>query len=140
MCLTFYLIWIIEFIKIMLNIDDDQKLFCKFSRATPWAFMFASVATLLAITVDRYLYIVKPLRYTQIVTRRRVFLAVSRIWITTCCLFIVRYIHFRSYEFRSVCFMPNSIGYFTEAFAGYLPLTMILFLNFHLLSVAQKPA
>ena len=57
----------------MLNIKNDQDLFCKFSRATPWAFIFVSVATLLAITVDRYGYIVKPLRYPQIVTHRRVF-------------------------------------------------------------------
>ena len=75
-CLTFYPIWIIEFIQIMLNIDNDQDLFCRFSRATMWAFMFASIATLFAITVDRYLYIVKPLRYLQIVTHRRVFHAI----------------------------------------------------------------
>ena len=55
-CLTFYPICIIESIQIMLNIDDDQDLFCKFSRATMGAFMLASIATLLAITVDRYAY------------------------------------------------------------------------------------
>ena len=138
-CLT-YPIWMIEFVQIMLNIKNDQDLFCKFSRATPWAFMFASVATLLAITVDRYLYIIKPLRYPQIVTHRRVFLAVLRIWITACCLFIVLYIHFRSHsiEFRSLCYLPDSTSYFTDAFAGYLPLILIFFLNFHLLSVARK--
>ena len=36
MCLTFYPTWIIEFIQIMLNIDNDQDLFCKFSRSTRW--------------------------------------------------------------------------------------------------------
>ena len=86
-CLTFYPIWIIEFIEILLNIDSDQDLFCKFSRSTMWAFMFASIVTLLAITVDRYLYIVKPLKYPQIVRHRRVFLAVSGIWLTTGCFF-----------------------------------------------------
>ena len=64
----------IEYVQIMLNIKNDQDLFCKFSRATPWAFMFASVATLVAITVDRYLYIVKPLRYPQIVTEIAVYI------------------------------------------------------------------
>ena len=139
MCLT-YPIWIIEFIQIMLNIDNDPDLFCKFSRATPWAFMFASVATLLAITVDRYVYIVKPLRYPQIVTYRRVFLVLSGIWITACCIFIVLYIHIISNrnEFLSFCYIPCSIAYLTEAFAGYLPLILIFFLNFHLLSVAQR--
>ena len=138
-CLT-YPIWMIEYVQIMLNIKNDQDLFCKFSRATPWAFMFASVATLLAITVDRYLYIVKPLRYPQIVTHRRVFLAVLGIWIIACCVFIIRYFQLRSYsvEFRSICDGPQSISYFTEAFAGYLPLILIFSFNFHLLSVARK--
>ena len=40
---------------------------------TMLAFTFASTATLLAIIVDRYLYIVKRQRYTQIMTNRRVF-------------------------------------------------------------------
>jgi hypothetical protein len=59
-----------------------------------WTLVFASVATLLAIAVDRYLYIVKPLKYPLIVTKRRVCLAISVIWLTTCCLFIGLLIHF----------------------------------------------
>ena len=34
--------------------------------------------------------------------------------------------------------MPRSIDYFTEAFAAYLPLFLIFFLNFHLLSVVRR--
>ena len=138
-CLTLYPVWIIEFIQTMLNSNNDQDLFCKFSRATPWAFMFASVATLLAITVDRYLYIVKPLRYPQIVTHRRVFLAVSGIWITACCLFIVFYIQIKSYgiEFRSFCDILDSITYCMSS-SVWLLVSLIFLLNFHLLSVARK--
>ena len=141
-CLTCYPIWILEFIQTMLDIDNDQDLFCKFSRSTMWAFMFASIATLLAITVDRYLYIVKPLRYLQIVTHRRVLLAVLGIWMIACCLFIVIYIHaIQKKAFRSLCDTPgaaNSVHYFIEAFAVYLPLTLIFLLNSHILSVARK--
>ena len=96
-CLTFYPTWIIEFIQIILNIDSDQDFYCKFSRSTMWAFMFASIATLLAVTVDRSLYIVKPLRYSQIGTHQRVFLVVSGIRITACFVFSLEYIHSRSY-------------------------------------------
>ena len=139
-CLTFYPAWIIEFIQIMLNIDNDQDLFCKFSRPTMVAFMFASVATVLEITVDRYVYIVKPLRYQQIATHRRVFIAVAGIWITACCLFTVLYIHWRSsgVEMQSLCYIPDSIGYFMDVFVGYFPLTLIFILNFHILLVARK--
>ena len=101
--------------------------------------MFASIATLLAITVDRYLYIVKPLKYPQIVTHRRVFLAVSGIWLTAGCFFVFLLIFFRSYGIglQSFCFLPNSIAYFVKAFSIFFPLIIFL-LNFHILSVAQK--
>ena len=124
----------------MLNIDNDQKLFCKFSRSTMLAFMFASIATLLAITVDRYLYIVKPLRYPQIVTQRRVFLAVSGIWITVFGLLALLYIYFKSFGmgFRSLCEIPHSIYYFSYAFTVYLPLVLAFWLNYQIFSVARK--
>ena len=96
-CLTFYPIWIVEFLQVILNIENDQDLFCKISRPPMWGFTFASVATLLVLTIDRYLYFVKPLKYPLIVTRRRVFLAVTGIWLTACCVFIVSYVHISSY-------------------------------------------
>ena len=138
-CLTFYPIWIIEFIQIMLNIENDQDLFCKFSRATLLAFMLASTGTLLAITVDRHVYIVKPLRYLQIVTHRRVLLAVAGIWITACCHLIVFYIYYKSFgvESRSLCYRPDSIVYL-QGVVGYFLLTLIFLLNFHIFSVARK--
>ena len=140
LCLTFYPIWIFELIQIILNIDNNQDLFCKFSRSTMWAFMFASTASLLAITVDRYQYIVKPLRYPQIVTHRRVFFAISGIWIIASCFFIVHFIHDKGdiYKLRSLCYIPESIYHLSDVFAGYLPLIFIFFMNFHILLVARK--
>ena len=140
LCITLYPIWTIDFIQIILNIDSDQDLFCKFSRATMYGFLFASIATLLAITVDRYLYIVKPLKYPQVVTHRRVFIAVSGVWVSACCIFIVWYIEVKSFgiAYRSLCQTRNNTAYITTAFAGYFLLTLILFLNFHILSVARK--
>ena len=73
MCLTLYPAWIVESILAILNVQSDQLFYCKLSRSFPNSLLFASVASLLAITVDRYIYIVKPLKYPLIVTRRRVF-------------------------------------------------------------------
>ena len=139
-CLTFHPIWIIEFVQTMLNIHSDQDFFCKLARSTVFALAFASVATLLSITVDRYLYIVKPMRYPLIVTSRRVFLAVLGIWLTACCFFIVIYVHVKSAGngFRSFCDLLKSIFYFITCSIGYIPLILIFFLNFKILSIARK--
>ncbi len=139
-CLTFYPIWIIEFIQIILNIDSDQDVFCKLSRSTILALLFASVATLLAITVDQYLYIVKPLKYPLIVTKRRAFVALSAIWLTTCCLFIVFLVYYRKFDnkLRSFCSANNYLYIFQQAFTAYIPTTLIMILNVRILIVAEK--
>ena len=139
-CLTFYPIWIIEFIQTILNIDSDQDLFCKLSRSTIWSLLFASMATLLAITVDRYLYIVKPLKYPLIVTKRRVFLAISGIWLTACCLCVVINVNvsFRyQLGLRNFCDSKN-VYIFIYKFVAYVPLTLIIIINIRILIVAKK--
>ena len=122
-CLTFYPIWIIEYLQVILNIENDQDLFCKISRPPMWGFMFASVASLLVITIDPYLYFVKPLKYPLIVTRRRVFLAVTGIWLTVCCVFIVNYVHYSSHSrgLKSVCYIPKGIAHLTQSMFLYIP-------------------
>ena len=137
-CLTFYPIWIIELILTMLSIDSDQDLFCKLSRSTIWSLMFASVTTLLAITVDRYLYIVKSLKYPLIVTKRRVFLAISGIWLTACCLCTVLLIDVRPRKLRSFCTAGEYTFLLTGIFVAYVPLILIFILNFRIFNVARK--
>ena len=51
-CLTLYPICIIELIQTISNIESDQDSFCKLSHSTIWSLVFASVATILAITVE----------------------------------------------------------------------------------------
>ena len=142
-CLTFYPIWIIEFTQTILNIDSDQDLFCKLSRSTIWSLLFASMATLLAITVDRYLYIVKLLKYPLIVTKRRVFLAISGIWLTACCLCVVINVNvsFRyQLGLRNFCDIKNVYIYhhFIYSFVPYVQLTLIIIINIRILIVAKK--
>ena len=139
-CLTFYPMWIVEFIKTMLNIDSDQDLFCKLSRSSIWSLLFVSMATLLAITVDRYLYIVKPLKYPLIVTRRRIFLAVIGIWLICGSLFMLFEFYFvkSNIGLRSFCDLSQHLSLFSDIFIGYVPLLLIFILNFKILNVARK--
>ena len=45
-----------------------------------WLFGFASVANLCSLVVDRYIAVVKPLKYLTFMTRRRVIQMVSLSW------------------------------------------------------------
>ena len=139
-CLTFYPIWIIEFILTILNVDGDQDLFCKFSRSSIKALVFVSIATLVAITLDKYFYIVKPLKYPLIVTKRRVFAAVGCIWMAACCVFVVIWVHTRKSDegLRGWCYVDFTLTWLKNGFTVYLPLTLIIILNVWILIVAEK--
>ena len=140
-CLTFYPIWITEFVRTILDIDSDQDLFCKLSRSTIWSFFFASIATLLAITVDRYIYIVRPLKYPIIVTNRRVLVAVSGIWLISCGFLTVLQIYSRKFDSprRGLCRVVHKNFFsFLVVFVGFLPLVIVFVLNFRILSVGCK--
>ena len=140
MCLALYPTWIVEFILIILDIESDQLVFCKFSRSLAFSLLFASVALLLVITVDRYIYIVKPLKYPLLVTRRRVFAVISAIWLTACCIFALQYVHLEIYdtELRSTCFLSDSIDYPLQTFQIYIPVSVIVVLNWRILLMSRK--
>ena len=140
MCLTLYPTWIVEFVLTILDVESDQLLFCKFSRSLAFSMLFASVASLLAITVDLNIYIVKPLKYPLIVTRRRVFAVISTIWLTACCIFALRYVHAETFHsrLRSFCFVLDSIDYPLETFQTYIPVSVIVILNLKILLVSRK--
>ena len=139
-CLTFYPTWIVEFTLTILNIKSDQVLFCKFNRSLTFSLLFASVASLLAITVDRYIYIVKPLKYPLIVTRRRVFAGIFALWLTACCIFAVWYFHFEisDIRLRSAFFFPDGMYYPLKTFQTYIPVSVIIVLNWWILLVSRK--
>ena len=140
MCLTLYPAWIVEFTLTILDIESDQVLFCKFSRSFTFSLLFASVASLLTITVDRYIYIVKPLKYPLIVTRRRVFVVIFAIWLTASCILTFLYVHIANSDagLRSVCFISPSISYPVHTLVTYVPVSVIIILNFGILRVSRK--
>ena len=139
MCLTLYPTWIVELVLTILDIKSHQVLFCKFSRSFAFSLLFASVASLLAITVDRYIYIVKPLKYPLIVTPRRVFVLISAIWLITCCIFSLLYFDTETHKagFRSLCFLTTFSKYYLEILV-FIPVILIIVLNLWLLFVSRK--
>ena len=79
-CCIIYQIWITKFVRSILGVTDDQKLFCFLDHISPISVLL-SVLTLLAITVDKFVFINWPLRYDLIVTWRRTYFALLTIWV-----------------------------------------------------------
>jgi hypothetical protein len=140
-CLTFYPVWIIEFIQTILNIDSDQDLFCKLSRSSLLALLFVSVATLLVITIDRYIFIAKPLKYPLIVTQERVRNIVAAIWVISCGVLSLTAVYFkkpRRQPKRSYCQVLDEIYWPYETVILYIPIIIIFSLNLKILRIARN--
>ena len=140
-CLTFYPVWIIEFIQTILNIDSDQDLFCKLSRSSLLALLFVSVATLLVITIDRYIFIAIPLKYPLIVTQERVKNIVAAIWIISCVVLCLTAVYFkkpRRQPKRSYCQVLDEIYWPCEIVILYIPIIIIFSLNLKILRIARN--
>ena len=140
MCLTLYPTWIVELTLTILDIDSDQLLFCKFSRSFAYSLQFASVASLLAIAVDRYIFILKPLKYPLIVTRKKVFASTLAIWMTAFCVFALKYTFMKTIDtgWRGLCILSVLEGYYFSIFTIFVPTFVIIILNFLILLAARK--
>ena len=139
-CLAFYPIWITEFILSIAGIESDQNLLCKMSLSAIKTLLFTSVATLLFITIDRYVFIVKPLKYAVIVTKRRVMLVIVSIWLTAfgiLCLKVSLQEKNKQLK-RSLCDINKFVFWFWEVFSKVIPILLVTVLNYKIFIIAQE--
>ncbi|XP_028415903.1 octopamine receptor beta-1R-like [Dendronephthya gigantea] len=68
-----------------------DSVFNKLDQSTHYVSLFLSTTLLLSITVDRYVFIAKPLRYHYIVTWRRIKALLCVIWLTAAVQFPIVY-------------------------------------------------
>ena len=76
-CLTIY---ILKTVKLFL--DEDEVIAEAIIHSTFYVSLFLSITILLVITIDKHLFIAKPLKYPVIVTKRKTFTLLGCIWVT----------------------------------------------------------
>ena len=81
-CITVYTMKMVRFFsQRMCPFKATKHLYRHIEKTALYVSLFLSLAFLVAITVDRYLFIAKPLKYPLIVTKRRTFLVIGSIWV-----------------------------------------------------------
>jgi hypothetical protein len=71
-CLTTYPIWMADMIEYIQGIDENVE-FCKFSHSSGCVALGLAVFALVSIILDRYIFIMRPLKYPLIMTLRRTY-------------------------------------------------------------------
>ena len=133
-CSIIYPVWITKFVRSVLGVTNDQKLFCFVDQISPISVLL-SILTLFAITVDKFVFIKWPLRYDVIVTLRRTYFAVLMIWVFGIILipFIILLTTTEQCVITEM-FLPFSI-FFVYIF---IPFFIIVVLNYKIFKIARE--
>lgn len=103
----------------------------------------ASIATLCVISIDRYVGVARPLEYSFLVTRKRLWMAVIIVWFFSIGVLLVC---MRTTDepvdhlLENVCYVGNELSYVTYSviLSFYLPLVIIVAFYYRIYCLTQK--
>lgn len=140
----------------LLQITDEWPLgaaFCNFYISMDVMLCTASILTLLAISVDRYLAVTMPLRYSSVVLPRRVAVALASVWVVSVAVsFLPIQMGWNTVNgtvqnrgpwapARTCRFELNGPYVLTDSLLTfYLPLLAMCWIYFRILRIAQAQA
>ena len=136
-CVSIYPIWIVEFAQILNHIDADETVFCKISSPTGILAVSLSILTLLAITLDRYIFLTWPLKYPTIMTWPRTYLLVAAIWSAAFAYFPLSVLYTEEGEYRTKCYIPILVFLPCTVIYVFTPIIIIIVLNYKVFSLAR---
>jgi hypothetical protein len=138
-CLTFFPPWLVEFISILIDTERDRVFICKIGMTSSLTSIALSIANLLAITIDKFVFISKPLKYTSIMTWKRTYILLLVIWLLT--MVNTTLIFFSTEEvigWSVSCQVRNPARYIFAFINLYIPVLCIFYFNYKMYKVAKK--
>ena len=129
-CLAFYLTKIVKIL--------NEHILCKIRRTTLYFSLFLSMMILLSITIDRYLYIAKPLKYPLFVRPQRVSILLGSIWLAALAQLPPIYIYMSTKENgkREKCRFPKFVLWL-NIILHLFPICVIIILNYKMFKIVK---
>lgn len=124
----------------LLNYWPFGSIFCEIWLATDVLCCTASIYLVLAISIDRYIGVTRPLRYSLIITKQRVNMVITFIWLISLLVSLVPFIGLKKNQTNNrTCEINDHIGYtiFSSSFSFYIPLLIILLVYFRIYKEAN---
>ena len=127
-----------EFISILTETGNNHSPICKIRITSSYTSTALSIANLLAITIDRCLFITKPLKYPRIMTWRRTYMLLALIWLLAIVNANFVYLNIGETPEGAVrCTKKDkTTGTIITIFNFYIPVAGVLFLNYTIYKVA----
>ena len=121
--------------------------YCKIwiSRLLQWSMLVSSTYNLVAITIERYMMVVFPIKYKTAFTRKRATVAIVVVWLTGLCFNLT---HLSTHVVRDgICYYFSSYtsaawqttyGIATITFQFFIPMSIHIALYGHMVVVLKK--
>ena len=139
-CCSFFPTWIVKSTQLMSGGEDEERtnMICKISTTTSGTSVALSAANLLAITIDRFIFISRPLKYPVIMTWKRTYFMLASVWIL--CTFHAGVLFFQSQDETDLvhCRANSQTILAIDLFAFYIPVMTLVFLNYKIFNVAIR--
>ncbi|XP_033634837.1 histamine H2 receptor-like [Asterias rubens] len=123
---------------------DLGDVLCSLSGLLYTLFGTASVMTLAAVSIDRYVAILKPLKYTSIITTLRAACFICSIWLLAILMSLLPIIGWSSYKFtpwNGICIANwtdyKPYAYFYLCLSFILPFSVLVFCYYNIFKVAR---
>ena len=136
-CLTVYPIGITDSVLYLYGVENLPETLCTLRYISTALSYALSVLALLAITYDRYIFIVKPLHYLSIMTWKKTYTILACVWILSLSTLPVSLLTDVLHEREGICENAPWGEFWIIAFADVL-LIFIVFLNIKIFKVARE--
>ncbi|XP_028409313.1 octopamine receptor Oamb-like [Dendronephthya gigantea] len=113
---------------------------CRVCYTIGFLFIFVSTLTLLAITIDRYLYVSSPLRYPLIMTWKRTYGILLSIWICASLFPPIIAVYEEPTKVRTLCFGPIALVLTSAIIYVVIPVSLIFYYNCKIFQLASGHA
>ena len=137
-CLTFYPASVVKYMNKLDNNPGLETIHYKATHSTVYVSLFLSIMFLLTITIEKYLYIAKPLKYPMIITKRRTFILASFIRVTALAQIPIVYIGMKKKVQKNgkPCHYQDFVLYLY--IVQLVPICIITFLNYKIFKIVKE--
>ena len=127
-----------EFMQILLGDEGNQKLFCQIGISSYGTGISLSIYSILAITVDRFLFVSRPLKYPIIMTWLRTYVALIAIWLSAIIHASILAFNTEETSKRLYCKVDLFVCYFGGVIYYWIPFIALFALNYKIFKVARN--
>lgn len=137
-CINVWPLRMVYFTQVITGAGGNPSLYCVLNFSIGGSSVILSVVTVSAITVDRFLFIKRPLKYPRIMTWPRTYAILAVIWLAALADVLAIFFHTKPNETHLVCDLEVITALVILVLQICIPMGVIAIFNYKIFRVARK--